>query len=277
MPCAGVERLEGLDVLADPLGAPRPRSASIVAEVDHRLVLVPLERGHHQVAVVGADPHRVVEVRGVAAMAPRLERVPVSGNGLARSSHAREPASPLSGGTSPTLLPWSTSSWESSRSSPAASCSSRASIVLRIALPIWGFFAGFAFGAGLVAELADERFLGTVLGWVLGLVFALIFAVFAYRYYAVAVVLAMAAFGVAIGSGLVVALGIDWNWVAVLVGVAIGAVARPRGGLRRRAADRARRPQLVRRCRRRGRRPDAVLRVARVRRHRFGSLHGHRQ
>ena len=99
-------------------------------------------------------------------------------------------------------------------------------VVLRIALPIWGFFAGFAFGAGLVAEFADERFLGTVLGWVLGLVFALVFMLLAYLYFAVAVVLAFAAFGYAIGSGLVVALGIDWNWVAVLIGVAIGAVAR---------------------------------------------------
>ena len=97
--------------------------------------------------------------------------------------------------------------------------------VLRLVLPIWGFFAGFAFGAGLFAELANERFLGTVLGWVSGFVFALIFAVLAYFYYAVAVVLAMAAFGFVIGSGLVVALGIDWNWVAVLVGVAIGAVS----------------------------------------------------
>ena len=96
--------------------------------------------------------------------------------------------------------------------------------VLRIVIPIWGFFAGFAFGAGLFAELADERFLGTVLGWVTGFVFALIFAVFAYLYYAVAVILAMAAFGFAIGSGLVVALGIDWNWVAVLVGLVVGAV-----------------------------------------------------
>jgi hypothetical protein len=97
-------------------------------------------------------------------------------------------------------------------------------LVLRVVLPIWGFFAGFAFGAGLVAGFADEHFLGTALGWVLGLVFALIFAVFAYLYYAVAVILAMAAFGFAIGSGLVVALGIDWNWVAVLVGIAVGAV-----------------------------------------------------
>lgn len=96
--------------------------------------------------------------------------------------------------------------------------------VLRIVLPIWGLFAGFAFGAGLWAGFADERFLGTVLGWVTGLVFAVIFAVFAYLYYAVAVILAMAAFGFAIGAGLVVALGIDWNWVAVLVGLVFGAV-----------------------------------------------------
>src|SRR5262245_6799241 len=96
--------------------------------------------------------------------------------------------------------------------------------VLRLVLPIWGFFVGFAFGAGLVAEFADEHFLGTVLGWVLGFVFALIFAIFAYLYFYVAVVIAMAAFGFAIGSGLVVALGIDWSWVAVLVGLIVGAV-----------------------------------------------------
>ena len=94
--------------------------------------------------------------------------------------------------------------------------------MLRLVIPIWGFFAGFAFGAGLVAEFADEHFLGTVLGWVLGLVFALIFAVLAYLYYYVAIVLAMGASGFAIGSGMVVALGISWNWVAVLVGLVVG-------------------------------------------------------
>jgi hypothetical protein len=94
--------------------------------------------------------------------------------------------------------------------------------VLRLVIPIWGFFAGFAFGAGIVAEFADEHFLGTVLGWVLGLVFAVIFAIFAYLYYYVAIVIAMGAAGFAIGSGIVVAIGIDWNWVAVLVGLAVG-------------------------------------------------------
>jgi len=97
-------------------------------------------------------------------------------------------------------------------------------LVLRLVIPIWGFFAGFAFGAGIVAEFADEHFLGTVLGWVLGLVFAVIFAVLAYLYYYVAIVIAMGAAGFAIGSGIVVALGIDWNWVAVLVGLAVGLI-----------------------------------------------------
>jgi hypothetical protein len=96
--------------------------------------------------------------------------------------------------------------------------------ILRLVIPIWGFFAGFAFGAGLVAAFADEHVLGTVLGWVLGLVFAVIFAVLAYLYYYVAIVLAMGAAGFAIGSGIVVALGISWNWVAVLVGLAVGIV-----------------------------------------------------
>src|SRR5262245_10589952 len=91
-------------------------------------------------------------------------------------------------------------------------------LVLRIVIPIWGFFTGFAVGAGLVAGFADERFLGTVLGWVLGLILAVVFALLAYLYYYVAVTLAMGAFGFAIGSGLIVAIGIDWNWVAVLVG-----------------------------------------------------------
>ncbi len=95
-------------------------------------------------------------------------------------------------------------------------------LVLRLVIPIWGFFAGFAFGAGIVAEFSDEHFLGTVLGWVLGLVFALIFAVLAYLYYYVAIVIAMGAAGFAIGSGIVVAIGIDWNWVAVLVGLVVG-------------------------------------------------------
>ena len=149
--------------------------------------------------------------------------------------------------------------------------------VLRLVIPIWGFFAGFAFGAGLVADLADERFLGTVLGWVLGLVFALVFAVLAYLYYYVAIILAMAAFGFAIGSGLVVALGIDWNWVAVLVGTGRRRDPWPRVDLRQHAGDRARRLQLDRGRRRCGRWPDAAGGLAELRRLHEGRLHRHRR
>ncbi len=97
-------------------------------------------------------------------------------------------------------------------------------VALRVALPIWGFFVGFAFGAGLVAAWADESFLGTAFGWVLGLIFALIFAVLSYLYYWLAIVFAFGAFGFAIGSGIVTAIGIDWNWLAVLIGLAVGVV-----------------------------------------------------
>lgn len=96
--------------------------------------------------------------------------------------------------------------------------------VLRLVLSVWGFFVGFAFGAGLVVGIADQRFLDTVLGWVLGVVFAVIFAVLAYLYFAVAIVLGMAAFGFAIGSGLVIALGVQWSWVAVVVGIVVGTI-----------------------------------------------------
>jgi hypothetical protein len=94
---------------------------------------------------------------------------------------------------------------------------------LRIALPVWGAFVGFAFGAGLVAGLGGDRFLGEVLGWVVGLAFALLFAALAYAYFAFAVVMAMTSVGFAVGAGLVVALGVDWSWVAVIVGVLVGA------------------------------------------------------
>ena len=62
--------------------------------------------------------------------------------------------------------------------------------VLRIMIPIWGFLAGFAFGAGIVADFADDRFLWTVVGWVSWVICAVVFAVLAYLYYYVAIVFA---------------------------------------------------------------------------------------
>ena len=58
-----------------------------------------------------------------------------------------------------------------------------------ILLPIWGFFAGFQFGATIFTNIFGEGFLRTVLSWVVGLLVAIFAAVLAYLFYAVAVVL----------------------------------------------------------------------------------------
>jgi Domain of unknown function (DUF4203) len=96
--------------------------------------------------------------------------------------------------------------------------------LMRLVISVWGAFAGFALGAGLVAALAGEGFLASTLGWVVGLVLALVFGLLAYFFYAVSVVVAMGSAGFAVGSWLMVALGLDWNWLVVLAGVALGVV-----------------------------------------------------
>lgn len=93
---------------------------------------------------------------------------------------------------------------------------------LRAVIAVWGAFAGFLLGAGLVSTFTGEGFLGTVLGWSVGLAVAVVFGLIAYLYYAVSVVIGMAAIGFSLGSTLMVALGVSWTWVIVLVGVAVG-------------------------------------------------------
>ena len=62
------------------------------------------------------------------------------------------------------------------------------------------------------------------IGWVLGLILALGFSVLAYLYYEVAVVLTMGSVGFMAGSALMTALGVSWNWLIVLVAVAVSLV-----------------------------------------------------
>lgn len=91
----------------------------------------------------------------------------------------------------------------------------------RFVIPLWGAFVGFALGAGIVAT-AGDGFLRTTLSWLVGLALALVFALLAYLVYEVAVVLATASIGIALGTSLMVALGIDWTWVIAIVAVAAG-------------------------------------------------------
>lgn len=98
----------------------------------------------------------------------------------------------------------------------------RGYLAMRMIIPVWGAFAGFMLGAGLVASFADETFLASALAWLVGLGVAVIFGAFAYLYYEVSVFLAMASIGFALGTGAMVALGVTWSWPIVLVGVAVG-------------------------------------------------------
>jgi hypothetical protein len=95
----------------------------------------------------------------------------------------------------------------------------RGYLALRVVIPIWGAFAGFVLGAGLVDSITNDGFLGTALGWGVGLAVAVVFSLVAYLYYEVAVIIGMGAIGFNLGVALMVAIGVSWSWVIVLVGV----------------------------------------------------------
>jgi hypothetical protein len=94
----------------------------------------------------------------------------------------------------------------------------------RVIIPLWGLFAGFALGASAAADALGTAFIGTTMGILLGLVVGLIFAVFAYFFYALAVVLLGATIGYWIGSGFVTMLGFNKGFLAAVIGITVGAV-----------------------------------------------------
>jgi hypothetical protein len=95
----------------------------------------------------------------------------------------------------------------------------RGYLALRLVIPIWGAFAGFVFGAGLVDSITGDGFLGTALGWGVGFAVAIVFSLIAYLYYEVAVIIGMSAIGFTLGVTVMAAIGVTWSWVIVLVGV----------------------------------------------------------
>ncbi|MFC0316654.1 DUF4203 domain-containing protein [Gordonia phosphorivorans] len=95
-------------------------------------------------------------------------------------------------------------------------------VAMRVVIAAWGAFVGFNVGAGLVSAVSNDGYLGTAVGWIVGIVVALLFALLAYLYYAVAITLAMASIGFTLGTAVMVALGIDWNWLIILIGVVAG-------------------------------------------------------
>jgi Domain of unknown function (DUF4203) len=88
-----------------------------------------------------------------------------------------------------------------------------------ILLPIWGFFAGFQFGASILNNIFGQGFLTTVLGWVIGLLVGIFAAVLAYLFYAVAVVLLAGFVGYQLGAGIMTWIGFKSDFVTFLVGL----------------------------------------------------------
>lgn len=100
----------------------------------------------------------------------------------------------------------------------------RGYLAMRLIIPVWGAFAGFTLGAGLVAYFTDEGFLSTLVGWLVGIAVGVVFAMIAYLYYAISVLIAMASIGFTLGASAMVALDVRWSWVVILVGVLLGAL-----------------------------------------------------
>ena len=98
----------------------------------------------------------------------------------------------------------------------------RGYLAMRLVIPLWGAFAGFMLGAGMVS--GDAGFLGNALGWAVGFGLAIVFGVIAYLYYEVSVVIGMTGIGFVLGTSLMVALGVTWSWVIVLSGVVMAVV-----------------------------------------------------
>jgi hypothetical protein len=91
--------------------------------------------------------------------------------------------------------------------------------VFVILLPIWGFFAGFQFGATIFTNIFGEGFLRTVISWVIGLLVAIFAAVLAYLFYAVAVVLLAGFVGYQLGVGIMTWIGFKPGFLPFLVGL----------------------------------------------------------
>lgn len=108
----------------------------------------------------------------------------------------------------------------------------RGYLAMRLMITLWGALAGFALGASIGAD--DGGVLSGALSWILAIVIGLVFALVAYLYYEVSVAIAMGSIGFTLGASVLVAIGVSWNWVIVLVGLAVGvllAIAAIRGDL----------------------------------------------
>ena len=90
-------------------------------------------------------------------------------------------------------------------------------------LPVWGFVVGFLLGANAVVEIFGTGFLQDVVGIVVGIIGGAVVAAIAYIWWWLAVVVAIAGLGYAVGYAILPALGIEAGLLSVLLGLAVAA------------------------------------------------------
>ena len=94
-----------------------------------------------------------------------------------------------------------------------------------VMLPIWGFFGGFWIGGYTVSLILGGGFLATTTGLVVGVIVGLIGAVLSYLFYLVGVLIIAGAFGGALASGIMSALGFDPGLIMAVVTIVSGVIA----------------------------------------------------
>ncbi|GEE03496.1 hypothetical protein nbrc107696_39420 [Gordonia spumicola] len=100
----------------------------------------------------------------------------------------------------------------------------RGVIAMRVVIALWGAFLGLSVGGGTIASIMGESVLSSLTGWVVGIAVALTFAVLAYVYYSVAVIIAVGSVGFVLGTAVMTATDITWNWAVITGGVIAGVV-----------------------------------------------------
>jgi hypothetical protein len=97
--------------------------------------------------------------------------------------------------------------------------------IFLVMLPIWGFFGGLWLGAYSVTLIFGTGFLSTTTGLVVGFVVGIIGAVLSYLFYLVGVLIIAGAFGGALGSGIMSALGFDPGLIMAIVTIVSALIA----------------------------------------------------
>ncbi|HEX5165319.1 MAG TPA: DUF4203 domain-containing protein [Thermomicrobiales bacterium] len=89
--------------------------------------------------------------------------------------------------------------------------------IFGITLPIFGFMAGFILGATGIEALFGDGFLSTISGWAAGIVLGLLLAALSYVFWYAGVLIAAAATGAQLGSGLMGVFGVEDGFFVFLV------------------------------------------------------------